>query len=102
MDKYIPPKQSIPHAKELILKRIKLEENCIEKPFDTGEIYALQKAALVMDAYETGDLVERRSCNTCKYYEGVHNVQGCAPCSFLNIGCIMWNDFCSRWEKENG
>ena len=48
------------------------------------------------------DVVERRSCNTCKYYEGVHNAQGCAPCSFLNIGCIMWNDFCSRWEKENG
>ena len=48
------------------------------------------------------DVVERRSCNTCKYYEGVHNAKGCAPCSFLNIGCIMWNDFCSRWEKENG
>ena len=60
MDEYIPSKQSIPHAKALILRRITLEENCIEKPFDTGEIYALQKAALVMDAYEQGYLVERK------------------------------------------
>ena len=79
MAEYIPSKQSIPHAKELILKRIKLEENCIEKPFDTGEIYALQKAALVMDAYEQGYLVERKKgkwmlaedgwyCSVCELY----------------------------------
>ena len=81
MDEYIPSKQSIPHAKALILRRIKLEENCIEKPFDTGEIYALQKAALVMDAYEQGYLVERKKgkwihfsrsdeCSVCGYDTG--------------------------------
>lgn len=81
MDEYIPSKQSIPHAKALILRRITLEENCIEKPFDTGEIYALQKAALVMDAYERGYLVERKKgkwihfsrsdeCSVCGYDTG--------------------------------
>ena len=81
MDEYIPSKQSIHHAKALILRRITLEENCIEKPFDTGEIYALQKAALVMDAYEQGYLVERKKgerihfsrsdvCSVCGYDTG--------------------------------
>lgn len=48
------------------------------------------------------DVAERKSCNTCQYYDGVHNSAGHAPCSFWNIGAVMWNDFCSRWEKENG
>ena len=38
-------------------------------------------------------------CNQCEYYEGVHNVQGHAPCSFWNLGGVMWNDFCSKGEK---
>lgn len=61
MTKYIPPKIYIPHTIELLLERIRLEENCISKPFDIGEIYALQKAVLVLDAYETGNLVERKN-----------------------------------------
>ena len=43
-------------------------------------------------------------CNQCKYYEGVHNVMGHAPCSFWKIGGVLWNDFCSKAElfrKEN-
>ena len=47
------------------------------------------------------DVVDRRSCNTCKYYEGVHHVSGHAPCSFWNIGGVMWNDFCLRWKGED-
>ena len=47
------------------------------------------------------DVVERKSCNTCQYYDGVHNVAGNAPCSFWNIGAVMWNDFCLRWKGEN-
>lgn len=42
-------------------------------------------------------------CNKCKFYEGVHNVMGCAPCSFWGIGGVMWNDYCSRfnlWEES--
>lgn len=60
MTEYIPPKHYIPHAKELLLERIKVIENCLEKPFDTAELIALQEAVLVLDAYETGDLVERK------------------------------------------
>jgi len=35
------------------------------------------------------------TCNRCKYYEGVHNVQGHAPCSYWNKGAVLWNDSCS-------
>lgn len=38
-------------------------------------------------------------CNKCKFYEGVHYVQGHAPCSFWNIGGVMWNDYCSRFSQ---
>lgn len=40
------------------------------------------------------------TCHTCKYYEGVHNTQGHAPCKFWDLGGVMWNDFCSRWERH--
>ena len=40
-------------------------------------------------------------CNRCYYYEGVHNVQGHAPCSKWNIGGVLWNDYCSRFKTEN-
>lgn len=39
-------------------------------------------------------------CNHCRYYEGVHGVQGHAPCSFWGIGGVLWSDYCSRFEKE--
>ena len=43
---------------------------------------------------------KQRECNQCRYYEGVHGVQGHAPCSFWEIGGVLWNDYCSRLEKE--
>ena len=39
-------------------------------------------------------------CNHCKHYAGVHDVPGNAPCDFWNIGCVLYNDFCSRFERE--
>lgn len=39
-------------------------------------------------------------CNQCRHYEGVHGVQGHAPCSFWGIGGVLYNDYCSRFEKE--
>lgn len=41
---------------------------------------------------------EPNRCNQCKYYEGVHNVQGHAPCSFLKCGGVLWNWYCSNYE----
>ena len=38
-------------------------------------------------------------CNQCQYYMGVHDVQGHAPCSYHNIGGVLWNWYCSQWEK---
>lgn len=38
-------------------------------------------------------------CNKCEFYDGVHNVRGHAPCSFWNIGGVMWNDYCSRFVQ---
>ena len=40
---------------------------------------------------------EQYQCNKCKFYQGVHNVMGHAPCSFWNIGGVLWNDYCSRF-----
>ena len=37
-------------------------------------------------------------CNECKYYEGVHKVQGHAPCSYHTIGGVMWDWHCSQFE----
>ena len=37
-------------------------------------------------------------CNRCKYYEGVHNVQGHAPCEYHKIGGVLWNWYCSQFE----
>ena len=39
-------------------------------------------------------------CNQCRYYDGVHGVQGHAPCSFWGIGGVLWSDYCSMFEKE--
>ncbi len=50
---------------------------------------------------------EPNRCNQCKYYEGVHDVQGHAPCSFLKCGGVLWDWYCSNYEsykegEENG
>ena len=42
---------------------------------------------------------ERKTCNLCKYYKGVHRVQGFAPCDYWKIGGVLYDDYCSRWEK---
>ena len=44
-------------------------------------------------------LKEENRCNRCKYYEGVHNVMGHAPCSYHNLGGVMWNECCDNFKK---
>lgn len=39
-------------------------------------------------------------CNQCKYYEGVHNIQGHAPCSYHNSGGVLWDWYCSQFEAD--
>lgn len=52
------------------------------------------------DFFEEWECRPHGQCNQCRYYEGVHGVQGHAPCLHWNIGGVMWNDYCSRFEKE--
>lgn len=46
--------------------------------------------------------VEDRRCNHCRHYQGVHNVQGHAPCALHNIGGVMWDDSCKQFDKWEG
>ena len=39
-------------------------------------------------------------CKDCKYYEGVHNIQGHAPCTYWKSGGVLWNWFCSQAERR--
>ncbi len=41
---------------------------------------------------------KEKRCNECGYYEGVHGVQGHAPCSLRKLGSVFWNDHCRGWE----
>ena len=47
------------------------------------------------------DIVPVVRCNQCKFYEGVHDAPGCAPCAFWGIGAVMWDDFCKRGERND-
>ncbi len=47
----------------------------------------------------TIDIIPTKQCNKCKYYYGVHDCPGHAPCMFWNIGGVMYNDYCSRFEE---
>lgn len=42
----------------------------------------------------------QRRCNKCKYYEGVHNIMGHAPCSYHKIGGVLWDWYCSQFESD--
>ena len=53
---------------------------------------------MAIKALEQEPKTEPNRCNQCKYYEGVHNVQGHAPCSFLKCGGVLWDWYCSNYE----
>jgi len=55
----------------------------------------------IVDAQPTADAVPVVLCNQCKHYDGVHNVQGCAPCLFWNA-MVLWNWFCFNGERKDG
>ena len=52
---------TVTKAKEILLKRIKAEENMIDPPYGVSGVYALRKAAVVLDDVEKGKLVERKN-----------------------------------------
>lgn len=78
------------------------EDHCnSECPYleDPRACYGLDEDALAL--LKAQELVEancEHRCNKCKFYEGVHNVMGHAPCSLWKISGVMWNDYCSRFN----
>lgn len=69
--------------------------DCIlEEPLDFIDIdYTHLNKTVRYEARPQGE------CNKCRYYEGVHGVNGHAPCSFWGIGGVLASDYCSRFEK---
>lgn len=65
----------------------------------TWNLGRLRIAIFELHNMSTIDAVEVVRCNQCKHYEGVHGVQGNAPCAFWGIGAVMWDDFCKRGER---
>lgn len=57
--------------------------------------------AFIEDGEELAELVNVVRCNECKWYQGVHGVQGHAPCEWFNKQ-VLWNDFCSNGEPYKG
>lgn len=76
-----------------LVKHLTGVEDGWRHPFQYGE---LQEEIIKFPGSGIAPIVY---CNQCKHYEGVHNVQGHAPCMFWNLGGVMWNDFCSRGER---
>lgn len=58
----------------------------------------LEDALALLKAQEPIEANCEHQCNKCKFYEGVHNVRGHAPCSLWEISGVMWNDYCSRFN----
>lgn len=57
--------------------------------------------AFIEDGEELAKSVKVVRCNECKWYQGVHGVQGHAPCEYFNKQ-VLWNDFCSWGEPYKG
>lgn len=57
--------------------------------------------AFIEDGKELAKSIKVVRCNECKWYQGVHGVQGHAPCEWFNKQ-VLWNDFCSNGEPYKG
>lgn len=57
--------------------------------------------AFIEDRKELAKSIKVVRCNECEWYQGVHGVQGHAPCEWFNKQ-VLWNDFCSNGEPYKG
>lgn len=81
---------------QVIAELLYLKHDCLE---GSATDQTLDKALSLLKVQEpVKPNGEQYQCNKCKFYQGVHNVRGHAPCSFWNIGGVMWNDYCSRFH----
>lgn len=96
-------------GEKMIQIDMEMPENCIDCPLIAEEytgagVYEcvwLQKRCLRNQRQKDCPLRETIRCNQCRFYEGVHNVQGCAPCALRGIGAVMWDDYCKRGERND-
>lgn len=77
----------------------KHSENSNEHPINYGTLLDMIRWIRDLPSVTSQELIHDK-CNQCKYYEGVHNVQGHAPCSYHKIGGVLWNWYCSQFESE--
>lgn len=76
---------------------IDIDDNLYARLFDNG-IDNYDDAVDMAKAIRKGTPLPK--CNRCKYYEGVHNVQGHAPCEYHKIGGVLWNWYCSQFKAD--
>ena len=56
-----------------------------------------QKVEYIIPSSDVMFTSEAVRCKDCKWYQGVHGVQGHAPCEYFNKQ-VLWNDYCSNGE----
>ena len=87
----------------IILKDTKIPKGCFDCKLKlNGMCSILNKPAstsMQKIRYDDCPLMEVQ-CNKCKHYQGVHNVQGHAPCDYWQSGGVLWNDYCSNFEED--
>lgn len=74
-----------------------------EKDLCNGCKYFESSWHLLIETLYFLEKLDHERCNECKYYDGVHGVQGHAPCKFWGLGAVLWDDSCRRfkqYEKE--
>lgn len=81
-------------SKEDCSGKLRLSDKLDEDKVITAEELKERKRQLDLTFQRTNP----NQCNKCKFYEGVHNVMGHAPCSLWKIGGVMWNDYCSHFN----
>lgn len=68
-------------------------------PFTTESVKSYIRVSV--KKFPAANVAEVVRCNQCKHYDGVHNVQGCAPFLFWNA-MVLWNWFCFNGERKDG
>ena len=99
------------HVKELNDLAVEWKAKFAKAEKITDEIYDETMAKVAKECEECKErlrnihpsayAVEVVRCKDCKWYQGVHGVQGHAPCEWFNKQ-VLWNDFCSNGDPYKG
>lgn len=97
------------NAAQILQKYVFDDEECIAQDMkDYNEALKMAIEALQKDIERHEMVIQARErhlgivrCKDCKWYQGVHGVQGHAPCEWFNKQ-VLWSDFCSNGEPYKG